>query len=107
MNELIIATLKPLGIPVCSLYYQGIETTYITFFELIAQGGSWANNKETNTEHHVQIDIWSKDNYTDIVTQTKTLLKNIDFHRNYETEMYESDTKTFHKIIRVIKNEDI
>jgi hypothetical protein len=107
MNNLIVETLTPLNVPVSFQTYIGTAITYVTFFEYMCQGGSFSDNAESSTDHFLQIDVWSKTDYSDIVTQVKTLLTNVNFHRTYETEQYESDVLTFHKIIRMVYNEII
>jgi len=99
--------LKPTGVSVTKLRYGGTDTTYITYFEYMQQGGSYADNNENNAEHFMQIDVWSKIDCTDIAQQTKTLLTNAGFRRTYETEMFESDTLTYHKVIRMVINEEL
>lgn len=100
IDKLIINTLKPIGIPVNFQTYKGSENTYITFFEYLQQGEQFSDDTEEITGHYIQIDVWSKRNYNKIVRKTKRLLKTKGFIRKFETELYESDTKIYHKIIR-------
>ena len=103
MNKLIIDTLKPLNIPVSFQTYSGTAPIYITFFEYLAQGESYCDDEEKVEGHYLQIDVWSKGNYNSIVKQTKELLRNAGFRRTFETELFEEDTKIYHKVIRVFK----
>lgn len=107
MNSLIMDTLSTLDVPVSFLDYKGVLTTYITFMEYMGQGASYSDNKETDTEHLMQINIFSKDNYTDLVKQVKDLLTSVGFTRSYETELYENDTFYNHKILRMTINENL
>jgi len=107
VNKQIMDALTPLNIPVSFQNYKGAATTYITFFEYMQQGASYSDNNETNTEHFLQVDVWSKVDYTSIVAQAKTLLTAAGFRRSYETEMYEADILTYHKVLRVVMNEEI
>ena len=100
LNSLIISTLAPTEIPVAFLKYIGGATTYITFFEYNQQGKLFADDVEQHTRHSLQVDIWSKGDYVSLVKQVKDLLKPIGFRRNFETEFYEDDTKTFRKVMR-------
>lgn len=109
INKLIIDTLQPLGAPVEFETYEGEADPYITFFEYLQQGESFCDDEESATGHYIQIDVWSKGNYINIVEQIKKLLKQVGFKRKYETELYESDTKIYHKVIRFfyfVENEE-
>lgn len=107
INDLIKDTLKPLGIPIQFQWYCGKATTYITFSEYLGQGEGYADDEETETGHYIQIDVWSKSDYTEIVKQAKDLLKQAGFRRTYENEFYEDDTKIYHKVLRVFYLEEI
>lgn len=105
LNSLIINTLKPLGIPVKFQTLSEKEklsdpSSYITFFEYNQRSALDSDDEETLTRHFIQVDIWSKVDYTDLVKQVKENLKQVGFSRNFETELYETDTKIFHKVIR-------
>lgn len=105
LNKLIIDTLEPLGIPVG---FQKLDfdqeklhpTTYITFFEYNQRSALDADDTETQTRYSIQIDVWSKGDYTSLVQQIKDSLSGQGFRRTFENELYESDTKIYHKVIR-------
>lgn len=100
INKLIIDTLKDTNVPVVFQVYNGSENTYITFSEYLQQGEQFGDDEETSTGHYIQVNVWSKGNYNKVVDQVKKSLKEKKFIRKYETELYESDTKIYHKIIR-------
>jgi hypothetical protein len=100
LNSLILSTLATTNVPVAFQVYTGTATTYITFFEYNQQGSLFADDTEKQTQHSIQVDVWSKGNYGELVEQVKTLLNTVGFTRNSEGELYESDTKTFHKYLR-------
>lgn len=100
LNNLIISTLAPTGVKVSFQTYTGSDTTYITFFEYNQQGALFADDVEQNTRYSVQVDVWSKGNYKNIVEQVRELMTNVGFIRNSEAELYEDDTKIFHKVFR-------
>lgn len=103
MKKLVMDTLKPLGIPVRFQYYTGTETTYITFFEYAEPSEQFADGKETIRGHYIQVDIWSKSNYSDIQKQIEKLLDSAGFIRRAPgPEMYEEETKIFHKALRYL-----
>jgi len=107
MNKQIIDALKNLGVSVTFQTYSGSETTYITFFNYLENGEGYADNKETSTGHYIQVDIWSKGDYTTLVESALEALKQAEFQRTYVTEMYEKDTEIYHKVIRVSKFEEV
>jgi hypothetical protein len=100
LNNLIIDTLKPLGVPVAFQTYSGTATTYITFFFYNSKGELFADDEEIETGFYIQVDVWSKGDYTSIVQQVKDLLKEAGFRRTTETDLYEPDTKIYHKVLR-------
>lgn len=105
INSLIISTLKPLNIPVkfqvlSEKEKQANPSTYITFFEYNQQSALDADDDELITRHSIQIDIWSKVDYTEVVKQVKEKLKTVGFKRAFETEFFETDTKIYHKVLR-------
>jgi hypothetical protein len=44
--------------------------------------------------------VWSKGDYTSIVQQVKDRLKEAGFRRTTETDLYEPETKIYHKVLR-------
>jgi hypothetical protein len=92
--------LEPTGVPVSRLTYIGNEDPYITFFFYNDQGEVFADNEEIITGHYLQVDIWTKDSFTALAEQVKSLMKNAGFTRIYETELYEKDTSINHKVLR-------
>jgi hypothetical protein len=97
---MIVDTLKPINIPVSFQKYTGKAKTYITFHEYFTSGEEYEDDLEFYTGHYIQIDIWSKDDYTDIVKEVIDRLKNIGFKRLNEADLYESDTGIYHKSLR-------
>jgi hypothetical protein len=100
LNKLIIDTLSHIGIPVTFQVYEGEEDTFITFFEYNQLPALNADDEEQNSKHFIQVDIWSNQDYTNIVNQVKNSLLQNGFKRTSEAELYETETGTFHKAIR-------
>lgn len=103
LNSLIIDTLSPLNIPVRFqklLDSDGQPNSYITFFEYNQNGALHGDDEEIKSNHFIQVDIWSKVNYSGLVKNTKDNLIKVGFTRTYEKEFYEKDTKLYHKVIR-------
>lgn len=97
INKLIIDALKPLNIPVVFQKYSGKAETYITFHEYLASGEEFEDDEEYLTAHYVQVDVWSKSDYTDLVAKVKKLLIDAGFKRLNEIDLCEEDTKMYHK----------
>ncbi|MFR1708874.1 MAG: hypothetical protein ACLSV2_08235 [Clostridium sp.] len=97
INKLIIDTLKPLNIPVSFQRYSGKADTYITFHEYFTSGEEYEDDEEALTAHYIQVDVWSKVDYTDLVKSIKELMLKAGFKRLNEADLYEEDTKIYHK----------
>lgn len=52
------------------------------------------------TEYILQVDVWAKDDYTELVKQVISKMEEIDFFKEFATDDYEEDTMYYHKIIR-------
>lgn len=100
LNSLIIESLSDLNVPVAFLNYTGDKKTYIRFFEYDQGAELSADNEELYTGHYIQVDVFSPSNYFEIVEGVKRNLKNVGFKKNFETELYEDDTKLYHKVLR-------
>jgi len=100
LNSLVISTLAPTGVKVSFQTYTGSDTTYITFYEYNQQGALFADDTEQRTQYSIQVDVWSKGNYKNVIEQVRALMTSAGFIRNSEGELYENDTKTFHKYFR-------
>ncbi|KIP21135.1 hypothetical protein JV16_01629 [Anoxybacillus ayderensis] len=100
LNKMIIDTLKHVGVPVAFQTYSGTATTYITFFEYNQFSALNADDEEQQTAHFIQVDVWSKGDYTSIVQQVKERMIAAGFRRTSEVDLFEEETKTYHKAIR-------
>ncbi|MCB2300654.1 hypothetical protein [Clostridium tagluense] len=107
MNKQIIDALKNLGISVSFQTYAGKATTYITFFNYLENLENYADNEATSESCYIQVDVWSLGDYSILIKNVLESLKLAGFRRTYMTEMYENDTKLYHKIIRITKNKEL
>ena len=107
INLLIKNTLVPCGVPVEFQSYTGKLTKYITFFCYNEQGEAWAEDKEIETGFYIQVDVWSKDDYTDLVEQVQAAMIAAGFYRRTAHDLYEKDTKIFHKAMRFVFMKEI
>jgi len=100
LNKLIKETLEPLGVPVSFANYNNTADTYIVFLEYNQAPRINADDEELITKHFLQVDVFSKGNFLDLVKQLKKRMKAVGFARMFESETYDEDMKMFRKIIR-------
>jgi hypothetical protein len=100
INNKVIEALKSLNVPVSFQKYNGKQSTYITFFNYLEQGEQYADNEEKATGYYIQIDLWSKNDYTELVKSVKNAMKAAGFIRTSAADLFESDTKIYHKAMR-------
>lgn len=101
-KTIVETALSSLNVPVSFQVYHGTATTYVTFFCYNQMSELYAENIEIATEYYVQIDIWNKssDNET-LAGLIKTAMTAAGFRGYTAQDLYESDTKIFHKAIRM------
>ncbi|WP_440894972.1 hypothetical protein ACS127_10385 [Amphibacillus sp. Q70] len=99
VNKKIFDALAPLKVDVEWQDYSGSDDTYIRFF-FLPQVPFSLDDEGGYVTHYVQIDIFSKWDYTELVKNTKKLLKQAGLRKNFEDENYEKDTGFYHKILR-------
>ena len=75
MNKQIIDALKNLGVPVEFQTYPGAETTYITFFNYLENQGYFEDDEATIGSSYIQVDVWTKGDYTTLVKNVLEALK--------------------------------
>ena len=100
INDLILGALRSLRVPVSFQKYRGKENTYITFFSYLEQGEQYADNEEKETGYYIQLDVWSKSDYTELVENITDAMKAAGFRRTSAADLFEEDTKIYHKAIR-------
>ncbi|WP_123053086.1 hypothetical protein [Clostridium sp. JN-1] len=108
INNLVMKALKPLNVPVSFQKYSGKEHTYITFFSYLEKGEMYADNEEKVTGHYIQVDIWSKKDYTSLYKRVENAMKVAGFRKTSAADLFEKDTKIYHKAIRYfIESEEV
>lgn len=73
---------------------------YVEFFIFDEEGEFWAEGKELSTTYYVQIDIFSDKSYSLIESKVKEKMLNAGFARSLSADLYEDDTKLYHKAMR-------
>jgi len=101
-NQTIIDALENLGVPVAFQAYTGTAQTYITFFCYNEQGEEWAEDAEIATGYYIQVNLWSKSDYTTLAGQVKDAMIAAGFARTGSQDLYEPETKIYHKALRFV-----
>lgn len=76
------------------------EFPRITFFELNNRGERYADDVELSSDVRIQMDVWSKGNTSRLSEEVDKTMKALGFQRYFATDLYEDDTKVFHKAMR-------
>lgn len=100
INSKVITALSGLGIPVSFQTYSGTADTYITFFCYLETGELYSDDVQQGTGYYVQVDVWSKGNYSSLVEQVKSAMRNAGFSLLNAYDLYEEDVKVYHKVLR-------
>jgi len=75
----------------------------VTFFEVSNRPADYGDNAEQGSEIQFQFDVWAKGaDPTAIAQQLDICLKAAGWWRLMATDMYEDDTRIFHKVTRYV-----
>jgi len=104
LRKLIYDIFADFEMPVWHLHYDGSAETYVTFQQVFCDEGLSADNELVAFGEYYDFDIFSKDEKTffETIDEVKKRLKNNGFRltlTNSSGEMYEPDTKFFHKTL--------
>ncbi|WP_350342347.1 hypothetical protein PRVXT_001575 [Proteinivorax tanatarense] len=100
VNSAILNALSDLDVPVSFQTYSGKKQAYITFFTYLDKPELFADDKEKVSGFYVQVDIWSKKDYTSLVETVHKRLKDVGFIKINFYDVYEQDLKIYHKVMR-------
>jgi hypothetical protein len=103
INQDVIIALKDIGVPVSFQSYTGAADTYITFFTYLDKPEQHADDEELVTGHYVQVDVWSKGDYTKLVKTVHQKMLDAGFIKQSFYDLYEDDVKIYHKAMRFFK----
>lgn len=78
------------------------EFPRLTYYEYSNRADNYADNEETASEIRIVIDVWSKISTTDIAIKIVDIMKNIGFRREDAQDLFEDDTKVYHKYLRFV-----
>lgn len=103
INQDVIIALKDIKVPVSFQSYTGAADTYITFFTYLDKPEQHADDEELVTGHYVQVDVWSKGDYTDLVKAVHEKMLAVGFTKQSFYDLYEEDVNIYHKAMRFFK----
>jgi len=83
------------------------ELPRITLFEMVNADNWFADDTAYASKIHIQVDVWSKESTTAIAAEVDKTMKSIGFQRYASADLYENDTKIFHKALRFSTNKFI
>ena len=108
MESEIKKILSNLEVPVAHLKYTGKETTYVTWTILSEEPFFNADDEILYSLVTIDIDIYSKGNYLNILSSIKKIMKENEWTWDEDgEEMYENDTKLYHRTSTFIKERKI
>ena len=85
-------------IPVAHLRYKGASKKFVTWTMLDESPALSANDEVLCSICPVDVDVYSEGNYLDIIKEIKQKMKNNEWVWTGDSaEMYEEDTKLYHK----------
>ena len=108
MNSELKEVLSNLDVPVAHLKYKGIETTYVVW-SIIDEVPVFSCDDEIEYSLvTVDIDIYSKSNYLNIMSSIKNIMKENNWIWQEDSiEMYEEDTELYHITCTFVKERKI
>lgn len=90
--------LSKLEIPVAHLKYKGNKKTYVIWTIIDEQPLFSSDDNVNYTEVTVDIDIYSENNYLSLMSSIKKIMKENEWiWQGNSSEMYEEDTKLYHR----------
>ena len=100
--DFVSSVLAPLDIPVVFQTYLGNPPfEYITFLEYKSSPSLEVADKEIETERLVQVNVWSKGNYHQLVEDVRKKLEQAGFQRTAEFDgPYTDGDSHFNKVLR-------
>lgn len=75
---------------------------YVEYEFYDENGNAYEEGKEVETNFYLQVDIFSKGSYAELEAAIKNKLLNAGFDRGMAADLYEKETKLYHKAMRFI-----
>lgn len=79
----------------------------ISYYEMDNSMSSKADDEEYSSNIAIQIDIWAKSpsQCSKLAIEVNSKMENLDFERTLAVDLYEQETKIYHKTMRFEKEE--
>ena len=109
-NQEIETVLSALGVPVAFLHYSGKANTYVTYMQAYKDNAISGDDNVFGCVQFYDFDVYSKGNYLTVVEDLINLMTSAGW--TYQPsrdspDMYENDTKFFHKTICMAKESEV
>ena len=72
----------------------------ITFTVFLSQPEYYGDGKVKGIRHYIQVDVWSKNDYTGLVNSVNTALRQYEFIKQSEGDSFEPEVNVYHKIMK-------
>lgn len=73
----------------------------ITFATYYSGADTFGDGEEVSTDHYLQLDVWSKNDYTELVNQVIAAMKAAGFTKQPgDADEFEEETKVYHKVLK-------
>lgn len=109
-NEEIESLLSGLGVPVSFMFYEGDADTYITYMQLDKDNTLAGDDELLGCVQYYDFDVYSKGNYLNVISTLIDTLTAAGWTYNPSRDspdLYERDTKFFHKTICLAKESEV
>ncbi|MCR6515805.1 hypothetical protein M4I33_13090 [Clostridium sp. LY3-2] len=108
--ELVYDILEPCNVDIIEGWYdKDLNKTHITVHEYLTQDDDFYDDENLTVEHNIQVDVWGKysKEVNDLRDFCKDSLKKADFIFNQGENLYETDTKIYHRAMRFTYIEEL
>ena len=109
-NAEIEEALSVLGIPFNYMFYDGNEDTYITYLQEDLEEPLAGDDEVINVVQIYDVDVYSKGNFLNIIKSVIDTMKDAGFTfypSRCSPDMYEKDTKFYHKTLSFAKESEV
>ena len=109
-NSEIETALKNIGVPVRYMFYDGNADTFITYQQVDKESVLAGDDSILGCVQYYDFDVYSKGNYFSLVTtliQTMTAAGWTYSPDRDSPDLYERDTRFYHKVISMCKESEV
>ncbi|WP_062323940.1 hypothetical protein [Halolactibacillus sp. JCM 19043] len=100
VKKMIIDALRPINVPVTTLTGNNNNSEYIIINEYNQSSSLNADDKEMSTRYFYQVDVFTSGDFTTIVAEVESRLKEAGFKRMFSSESYDNEAQKYRKILR-------